>query len=136
MKFKLEIVTPEGLLYTAEVDTVIIPTSQGEIGILAHHMPLVSMISPGEIKIKKDSEINYMAITGGFVQITSTKVTILADAAERAEEIDMERALRARERAQKFLEEKRLNKMSHAETMAALQRALTRIKVARRRHSF
>ena len=134
MKFKLEIVTPERLSYADEVDMVTIPTAQGEIGILAHHMPLVSIISPGEIKIKKDRDINYMAITGGFVQVTSTKVMVLADAAERAEEIDMERALRARERAQKLLEEKRLDKMSHAETMASLQRALTRIKVARRRH--
>ncbi|MEO0225380.1 MAG: F0F1 ATP synthase subunit epsilon [candidate division WOR-3 bacterium] len=133
MKFKLEIVTPERLIYSEEVDSVTIPTLQGEITVLAHHMPVVSIISPGEIKIKKESEIVYMAITGGFVQITSQKVTILADAAERAEEIDIERAEKARERARKLLAEKQLDKTSHAEALAALQRALIRIKIGRRK---
>jgi len=133
MKFRVEIVTPERLVYVDDVDVVTIPTVQGEISILAHHMPLVSIIAPGEIRIKKNGEVTYMAVAGGFVQITGQKVTILADAAERAEEINIARAERAREHARKLLEEKRLDKFSHAETMAALERALTRIKVARRR---
>ncbi len=133
MKFRLEIVTPERLVYSDDVDVLTVPTVQGEISILAKHVPLVSIISPGEIRIKKDNNIEYMAISGGFVQVIPNKVIILADAAERAEEIDLERAERARERAQKLMEEKRGDKISHAEAMAAFQRALVRIKVARRK---
>ncbi|MCX7994377.1 MAG: F0F1 ATP synthase subunit epsilon [candidate division WOR-3 bacterium] len=133
MKFRLEIVTPERLVYSENVDVLTVPTVQGEISILARHVPLVSIITPGEIRIKKDDEIEYMAITGGFVQVLPHKVIILADAAERAEEIDIERAMRARERAQKLMEEKRGDKITHAEAMAAFQRALVRIKVGQRK---
>ncbi|MEO0122382.1 MAG: F0F1 ATP synthase subunit epsilon [candidate division WOR-3 bacterium] len=133
MKFRLEIVTPERLVYSEDIDVLTVPTIQGEISILAKHVPLVSIISPGEIKIKKDNETEFMAITGGFVQVLPHKVIILADAAERAEEIDLERAMKARERAQKLMEEKRGDKITHAEAMAAFQRALVRIKVGQRK---
>ncbi len=133
MKFRLEIVTPERLVYSEDVDVLTVPTVQGEISILAKHVPLVSIISPGEIKIKKDGETEFMAITGGFVQVLPHNVIILADAAERAEEIDLDRAMKARERAQKLMEEKRGDKISHAEAMAAFQRALVRIKVGQRK---
>ncbi|MGQ9701924.1 MAG: F0F1 ATP synthase subunit epsilon [bacterium] len=133
MKFHLEIVTPERLVYAQDVDVLTVPTIQGEISILAKHVPLVSIISPGEIKIKNDNEIEYMAISGGFVQVLPNKVIILADTAERAEEIDIERAEQARQRAQKLMEEKRGDKISHAEAMAAFQRALIRIKVGQRK---
>jgi F-type H+-transporting ATPase subunit epsilon len=131
MKFKLDIVTPERLVYSEDVDIVTIPTVEGEIGILANHTPIVSVIAPGELKIKKDGEVTYMAVSGGFVQFMKNKATILADAAERAEEIDMARAENARERARKLLSEK-LDTVSHAETFAALQRSLIRLKVAQR----
>lgn len=133
MKFRLDIVTPERLVYSDDIDVLTVPTVQGEISILAKHVPLVSIISPGEIRIKKDNEIEYMAISGGFVQVTPNKVIILADTAERAEEIDIARAEQARLRAQKLLEEKRGDKISHAEAMAAFQRALVRIKVGQRK---
>ncbi len=133
MKFHLEIVTPEHLVYSDDVDVLTVPTVQGEISILARHVPLVTLINPGEIRIKKNNEVEYMAISGGFVQVIPNKVIILADAAERAEEIDLERAERARERAQKLMEEKRGDRISHAEAMAAFQRALVRIKVGRRK---
>lgn len=133
MKFRLDIVTPERLVYSQDVDVLTVPTVQGEISILAKHVPLVSIISPGEIKIKRDNEIEYMAISGGFVQVIPNKVIILADTAERAEEIDIARAEQARLRAQKLMEEKRGDKLSHAEAMAAFQRALVRIKVGQRK---
>ncbi len=133
MKFHLEIVTPERLIYSDKIDVLTVPTVQGEISILAKHVPLVSIISPGEIRIKKNNEIEYIAITGGFVQVLPHKVIILADTAERAEEIDLERAMRARERAQKLMEEKRVDKITNAEAMAAFQRALVRIKVGQRK---
>ncbi len=133
MKFRLEIVTPERLVYSQDVDVLSVPTTQGEISILAKHVPLVTIISPGEIKIKNDNETEYIAITGGFVEVLPHKVIILADTAERAEEIDLERAMKARERAQKLMEEKREDKIANAEAMAAFQRALIRIKVGQRK---
>lgn len=133
MKFRLEIATPERIVYSDEIDSVTIPTMSGEITVLAQHVPLVSIIDPGEIRVKKGRDITFMAIAGGFVQITGAKTTILADAAERAEEIDLARAEMARERARRLLEERRFDKTSHAEAMASLQRALIRIKIGRRR---
>jgi F-type H+-transporting ATPase subunit epsilon len=135
MKFKLEIVTPERLMFSDEIDVLTTPTTQGEISIMAHHVPLVTMIAPGEIKIKKNKETSFLTVTGGFIQVAMNKVTILADAAERAEEIDIDRAERARERARKMLTEKHLDSMSHADAVAALQRSLLRLKVARHRTS-
>ena len=135
MRFNLEIVSPEKLTFSDAVDVVTVPTYEGEISILANHTPLVSIIQPGELRIKKGAEITYLAISGGFIQVTGHRVIILADAVERAEEIDLERAEKARERAQQMLEEKRHDQISRLDvgTMAALERALTRIKVARRR---
>ncbi len=135
MKFRLEIVTPERLMFSDDIDVLTTPTTQGEISIMAHHVPLVTMIAPGEIKIKKNKEISFMTITGGFIQVTGNKVTILADAAERAEEIDIDRAEAARERARKMLAAKQLDRVSHADAVAALQRSLLRLKVARHRTS-
>jgi F-type H+-transporting ATPase subunit epsilon len=133
MKFKLDIVTPERQIWSDDVDFVTIPTIQGEITVLANHVPIVSIIEPGELKIRKENENIFMAVTGGFFQVTGKKVTILADAAERAEEIDIERAERAREHAKKLLEEKKVEKIPNAEAIAALQRSLARLKVASRR---
>jgi len=133
MKFKLDIVTPERQIWSDNVDFVTIPTIQGEITVLANHVPVVSIIEPGEIKIRKENENIFMAVTGGFFQVTGKKVTILADAAERAEEIDIARAERARAEAKKLLDEKRQEKVPNAEAIAALQRSLARLKVASRR---
>jgi len=133
MKFKLDIVTPERQIWSDDVDFVTIPTIQGEITVLANHVPIVSIIEPGELKIRKENENIFMAVTGGFFQVTGKKVTILADAAERAEEIDIERAERAREHAKQLLEEKKQEKVPNAEAIAALQRSLARLKVASRR---
>jgi F-type H+-transporting ATPase subunit epsilon len=133
MKFKLDIVTPERQIWSDNVDFVTIPTIQGEITVLANHVPIVSIIESGEIKIRKENENIFMAVTGGFFQVTGKKVTILADAAERAEEIDIARAERAREQAKKLLDEKRQEKVPNVEAFAALQRSLARLKVASRR---
>ena len=133
MKFKLDIVTPERQIWSDDVDFVTIPTVQGEITILANHVPIVSIIEPGELKIRKGTDTVFMAVAGGFFQVTGKKVTILADAAERAEEIDIARAERAREQAKKILEEKKQEKVPNAEVIAALQRSLARLKVASRR---
>jgi F-type H+-transporting ATPase subunit epsilon len=133
MKFHIELVTPERVVYSDDIDVLTIPTTMGEISILAHHMPIVATIAPGEMRIKKDGETTYLAISGGFVEVTQQKVTILADAAERSEEIDIERAEKARRHAQEMMEQAKTDKLVSAEAMAAFQRALIRIKVGHRR---
>lgn len=120
-------------MYADDIEVLTTPTTQGEISIMANHVSLVTVIAPGEIRIKKDGATSFMSITGGFIQVARKKVTILADAAERADEIDLDRAERARERAKKLLDEKQLDRVTHADTVAALQRSLLRIKVARQR---
>ncbi len=128
---KLTIVSPERELYTGEVDAVLAPGIEGQLGILPHHAPLITELGEGEL-IARDGEEEYsFAIHGGFMQVLHNKVTVLADVAERAEEIDVERAEAARQRALEMLnkvppEERRL-------TEVALRRSAIRLKVAHRR---
>jgi len=126
---KLEIVTAEHLNFSGDVNAVIAPGIEGQLGILPHHAPLMTMLQPGELTIKKDGEEIYLAITGGFLEVRPDKVILLADACERCEEIDITRAEAAKRRA-----EERLKSLSpetdHARAEVALRRALTRIKVA------
>jgi len=102
------------------------------LGILPHHAPLMTMLQPGDLLIKKDDEEHYLAISGGFLEVRPDKVIILADACERAEEIDVERAEAARHRAEEILKT-RPPEMDTAAAEAALRRSLARIKVAERR---
>lgn len=132
-KLNFEITTPERVVYSDAVDEVILPTPQGEIGILPHHIPLVSLVSAGEIRIKKGSETIHMATSGGFVQVQPKKVMVLADTAERAEEIDEVRAGEARQRAQALLKEKRVDAAEFATLSAKIEKELARLKVAKRR---
>jgi F-type H+-transporting ATPase subunit epsilon len=133
MALKVEIVTAERIVYSEEgVDEVIVPGVEGELGVLTLHAPLLTMIQPGVMRIKKgDDEID-MAITGGFIEVRENRVTILADAAERAEEIDVVRAEEARRRAKRLLEEREAE-VDLARAEAALARALARIRAAERR---
>lgn len=128
-KLKLEIVTAEHQIFSGEVDAVIAPGIEGQLGILPHHAPLMTILQSGELIIKKDKEDVYMAITGGFLEVRPDKVIILADACERCEEIDIERAEAAKKRAQELLQSLS-PEIDHARAQAALQRALVRLKVA------
>ncbi len=132
-KIKFEITTPERVVFSDEVHEIILPTLNGEIGILPHHIPLVSVLVPGEIRIKKGSEIIYMAVSGGFIQVRPDKVVVLADTAEREEEIDERRAEEARQKAKKLLEDKRTDSVEFAAISAKIEKELARLKVARRR---
>ncbi|MFA5052046.1 MAG: F0F1 ATP synthase subunit epsilon [Patescibacteria group bacterium] len=132
-KIKFQITTPERVVYEDEVDEVVLPTLQGEIGILPHHIPLVSLLSVGEIRIKKGSETVYMAVSGGFLQVKPNQVTVLADTAEREDEIDEKRAEEARQRAHELLNKKRADATDFAAVSAKLEKELARLKVARRR---
>src|SRR3989339_292034 len=105
-KIKFKIVTPERTVYEAEIDQVTLPTQDGEITVLAHHIPLISVLQAGELVAKKDGEEIAMAVSGGMVEVRKNELTILADTAERAEEIDVKRAEEARARAEKLKEEK------------------------------
>ncbi len=129
---KLDIVTAEQAVYSDEVDVVVAPGIEGQLGILPHHAPLMTMLKPGELLVRKDGEEFSLVITGGFLEVRPDRVIILADAAERVEESDMARAEEARRRAQERLKE-RPTEVDAARAQAALLRALARIEVVQRR---
>ncbi|MGD9116459.1 MAG: F0F1 ATP synthase subunit epsilon [Dehalococcoidia bacterium] len=129
---RLDIVTAEREVFCDDVDEVVAPGVQGQLGILPHHAPLMTTLSPGELLIKKGGEEFYLAVTGGFIEVRPDHVIVLADAAERVEEIDIARAEEAKRRAEARLAEHAPDMdMSRAE--AALRRSLIRLQVAQRR---
>jgi len=127
--FRLELVTVERMVYSDDVDMVIAWGLEGQLGILPHHAPLMTMLQPGELIIKKDNEETYMAVSGGFLEVRPDKVIILADACERAEEIDLARAEEAKRRAGEIMDAPSPETDSAA-AEAALRRSLVRLKVA------
>lgn len=129
---RVDIITAERVVFSDEADVLVVPGVEGELGVLPRHAPLLTMIQPGILRIVKGGEEVEMAITGGFIEVRENRVTILADAAERAEEIDVARAEEARRRARERLE-KREAQIDQARAQAALQRALVRLKVVERR---
>ena len=134
MGIHVDIVTPERLLYSEEVDMVTLPGVDGQMGVLRGHAPLLSTLDIGEIALHRGSDVEYLAVSGGVVEVRPDKVTILADTAEEAEEIDVARAQEARDRAQQSLEEG--VPAEHQPVMLqALRRSNLRLKVARRRRS-
>jgi F-type H+-transporting ATPase subunit epsilon len=128
---KLEIVTPEKMVYSGEVSAVLAWGMEGQLGILPHHAPLMTMLQPGDLVIRKDHEEEVFTVAGGFIEVRPDKVVVLADASERAEEIDVERAEAAKKRAQEAL--KTATGVQAAEAQAALLRSLARLKGAERR---
>ncbi len=134
MKLSLEITTPERVVLKEEVDQVSLPTVDGEITVLPHHLPLVSVLKAGEVKIVRNGKPEFMAVSGGFVQVQPDRVVVLADTAERAHEIDVERAQAGRERAKTLLAEKQFDAKEYATISAKLEKELTRVRVARRKH--
>ncbi len=133
MPLSVEIVTIERRLLTEEgVDEVIAPGVEGELAVLPRHAAFMTMLNPGELILKKGNEEIPFAVTGGFFEVLDDKVIVLADAAERADEIDILRAEQARERARLALE-RRESTEDLAVAAAALQRALIRLRVAEQR---
>ena len=129
---KLEIITAEREIFADDIDILVAPGIEGELGILPHHAPLMTMIQPGELLVRKNGEETYMVVTGGFLEVRPDKVIVLADACERAEEIDVARAEEAKRRAEEKLKT-RPPDVEAASIEAALRRSLTRLKVAERR---
>ncbi len=134
MPLLLEIVTPERLAYSDEVDSVQLPGIEGELGVLPHHAPLVSTLGIGELRIRKGGSEESFAIVGGFLQVLPTKVVVLAETADMASEIDLEKAQEARREAEKALESGYHEGADLSTARAALQTALLRERVAQRRH--
>jgi F-type H+-transporting ATPase subunit epsilon len=130
---QLEIVTPERLAYSDEVDSVVLPGSQGELGVLPHHAPLVSTLGVGELRIRKGGQEESFAIVGGFLQVRPDKVVVMAETADLASEIDVAKAEEARREAERALEGGYQEGADLAAARAALQQALLRIRVAERR---
>jgi F-type H+-transporting ATPase subunit epsilon len=129
---KLEIITAERQVLSDDVNIVVAPGVEGELGILPHHAPLITMLKPGEVLIRKDSEETYLFVSGGFLEVRPDKIIILADASERCEEIDIERAEAAKRRAEEKLKA-HIPEVDVAQTQAALLRALLRLQIAERR---
>lgn len=129
MPFTLELVTPEGTILSEEVEGVSLPTTTGEITVLPGHEPLVVPIKPGEVRVHKKNGHEYLATSGGWVEITHNLVRVLADTAEHAQSIDESRAEVAVKRAEK-LKGEAADDVAFADAAAALERALARVRVA------
>jgi F-type H+-transporting ATPase subunit epsilon len=129
---KLALVTPERTVFSDEVNAVIAPGTGGQMGILPHHIPLVSTLQPGEVLIRKGEQDWYVAISGGFIIVQRNGVTILADSAEKMEEIDLASAEEASQSARQQASRHSYD-TDRIKAEAELRRALARLKVARRR---
>ena len=130
---KLDIVTAEGVAYSDEVDVVVAPGIEGQLGILPHHAPLMTMLQPGELRIRKGTEEQYLCISGGFLEVRPDRIIILADACERVEEIDIARAEEAKRRAEERLQQRHAPGVDETKTEVALRRALARLTVVEQR---
>ena len=132
----VEVVTQDRNVYSGEADMVVAPGSEGVLGILPRHAPLLTLLKVGELRIKRDNQEEALFVAGGFMEVYHNVVTVLADAAERAEDIDEARAEEARRRAQVSLDQREAD-VDQGAMLGSLERALGRLKVAetvRRRH--
>jgi F-type H+-transporting ATPase subunit epsilon len=130
-KLNLEVITPERLVLREEVDEVVAPGLTGELGILPDHTPLISQLKTGVLSYRQGNQNRRMHVSGGFIEIASDNVSVLSDVAEKPEEIDVERAQRAKERAEQRLAS-RGEDIDFDRAELKLQRALVRIQVGNR----
>ncbi|MFZ5765948.1 MAG: F0F1 ATP synthase subunit epsilon [Thermodesulfobacteriota bacterium] len=128
----LEVVTPSGPVVSEDVDIVSAPGYGGDFGVLANHAPFLSTIKIGGLVYKKDGKENYLMVSGGFCEVSNNKITFLVESAEPGHLIDVDRAMRAKERAEKRIADAKTQqeKINMARAQAALQRALARLKIA------
>jgi F-type H+-transporting ATPase subunit epsilon len=131
----IKIVTPERVVFEGEAESLSVMTETGEITVLPGHIPLVTMLRPGEMRYSKGGEENLLAVSTGFLEVRpGNQIIVLADTAERVEELELEKIEKAREAARKILEEKRaVDDISAAAATAALERELARYRVAMKR---
>ena len=132
-KLYCEVVSPERVVYSGEADIVIARGVDGELGIMSHHVPIVTPLEIGELRVKNNDKQEYIAVMGGYLEFRNEKVTVLADVAEMASQIDVSRAEKKREERERELAEARqLSDEALLEVEISLKKALTRIKVAQR----
>ncbi|MFA4999893.1 MAG: ATP synthase F1 subunit epsilon [Patescibacteria group bacterium] len=131
---KFEIVTPERVVLKEEIRQITLPTTEGELTILPEHIPLVSILKPGVLEIKKpDGELEIMAVSGGFLEVLRDKIVILADTAERAIELDEERIEAARQRAEEAKQNAvNIDQVEFARIAAKLEKELARTRALNR----
>jgi F-type H+-transporting ATPase subunit epsilon len=127
---KVDIVTAERVVYSMDADAVVAPGIEGQLGILPHHAPLMTALQAGELVVRHGNEEDTLAISGGFLEVRPDRVIVLADSAERAEEIDIARAEAARQRAEQRLKDRKLEGLDETRAEAALRRAMARLSVA------
>jgi F-type H+-transporting ATPase subunit epsilon len=131
---KLSIVTPESLVFAGTVDSVLIPGSEGQIGVLPKHAPLVTTLQPGEISYRHEKQDHYLVVGEGFVEITQEKVIVLTDMAAHEREIDEKLEEQALERAKKALADADRTPEEEAAVRAAIAKSMAKLQFKRRRH--
>ena len=131
---RLEIVTPEVKTYSDDVDSVVIPSIEGELGVLPQHAPIITQLEPGELRVFKGGTELRLAVGEGFVEITSEKVAVLTDMAVKESDIDEAAAVEAIRRAEEAMSGEKLSTEAYTANNAALLRSLALVKVKRRRH--
>jgi len=130
---KFKIATPERVVYEDEIDQITLPTKLGEITILPNHLPLVSSLTTGEVLIKKGNEEIPLAVSGGFIEFANNKLTILADTAERVEELEESKIEEARKKVEELLAKKQdIDDVAYANLAAQMERELARLKVVKK----
>jgi len=131
-RVRFELATPNRLVVSEDVDEVVAPGLQGYFGVLPGHVPFLTSLQSGEVAYRIGRSEQYLAVSGGFAEVQGDRVTILAERAERPEEIDRERALRARQRAERRLQGKTQEEIDYTRALTAFSRALARLQVAGR----
>lgn len=127
---EVEMTTPEKISFRESADFVVIPAFQGELGVLPDHAPCLVQLKVGEVRVTKDEKVHHFAISGGFAEIKKNKVSLFAETAEMADEIDAERARQALERAKAEIRNESLDPLTWAGAEAAMRRAQIRLQVA------
>jgi len=129
---KVSVVTPDGPVYESDVEMISTKAQSGELGILPGHIPMVAPLQIGSVRLKNGGNTEFVAVTGGLLEVRPDQVTILAQAAETAEDIDLDRAMQAKQRAEQRLNESKQTNVDFQRAELALKRAMNRINVSRR----
>lgn len=135
LRIKFKIITPEKTVYEDEVDQATLPVENGEVTILPNHRNYIAALRAGEAMVKKDGQEIHLAVAGGFIEFAKNNLVVLADRAERAEEIDLKRAEEARARAEELKKEKITDSEEYARVAAMVEKEMARIKVAKKHHT-
>src|SRR3989338_536810 len=130
----LEMTTPDKVAFCAQVEFVVLPAWQGEMGILPDHAPFLVQLKPGEVRVTAKGQVGRFAVSGGFAEVKKNKISLFAETAEMAEQIDAERSRQSLEKAQAEVVRKDIDPLTLAAAEAAIRRAQVRLLVAERRH--